>query len=114
MPRVKRGVIANKRRRHILRAAKGFRFGRSKKEREARTALLKAGQHAFAHRRDKKNDFRRLWNIRLNAALRPLGLTYSRFIHLLTTKNIALDRKVLSELAANHPTIFEKIITVVK
>lgn len=114
MPRVKRGVIANKRRRHILRAAKGFRFGRSKKEREARTALLKAGQHAFAHRRDKKNDFRRLWNIRLNAALRPLGLTYSRFINLLKVKKVALDRKVLADLAMNHPGLFEKVVAGVK
>lgn len=114
MPRVKRGTIANKRRRQVLKAAKGFRFGRSKKEREARTALLKAGQHAFAHRRDKKNDFRRLWTIRLNAALRPLGLTYSRFINLLKVKNIALDRKVLSDLAMNHPAIFDKVVTNIK
>ncbi len=114
MPRVKRGTIANKRRKAVLKAAKGFRFGRSTKEREARTALLKAGQHAFAHRRDKKNDFRRLWTIRLNAALRPLGLTYSRFINLLKVKNIALDRKVLSDLAANHSEVFEKIVTAVK
>ena len=114
MPRVKRGTIANKRRRQVLKEAKGFRFGRSKKEREARTALLKAGQHAFAHRRDKKNDFRRLWTIRLNAALRPLGLTYSRFINILKVKNIALDRKILSGFAMNHPAIFEKIVASVK
>lgn len=80
MPRVKKGTIGAKRRRSVLKAAKGYRHGRSTKEREAKVALTKAGAHAFAHRKDKKNDFRRLWSVRLNAALRENGSTYSTFI----------------------------------
>jgi large subunit ribosomal protein L20 len=110
MPRVKRGVISLKRRRKVLRQAKGYRFGRSKKERLAREALLHAGAHALAHRRDKKGDFRRLWNVRINAAIRPLGLSYSRFINLLKKKNIALDRKILAELANKEPKIFGELV----
>lgn len=110
MPRVKRGTIANKRRRRILKAAKGYRFGRSKKEREARTALLHAGAHAYAHRRDKKNVFRQNWQVKINAAVRAAGLTYSQFIHQLKQKKIGLNRKMLAELAVNHPAIFQKII----
>lgn len=110
MPRVKRGIISLKRRRSVLKQAKGFRFARSKKERAAREALLHAGVHAFAGRRDKKGDFRRLWTVRLNAALRPHGLNYSRFINLLKKKNIALDRKILADLAQNEPQTFETIL----
>ncbi len=110
MPRVKRGTIGIKKRRTILAAAKGYRFGRSKKEREARTALLHAGAYAFAHRRDKKNDFRRLWQIKINAAARAHGLSYSQFTHLLKTKNIQLDRKILAGLAEHHPTIFTAVV----
>ena len=73
MTRVKKGVNALKSRRNILRQVKGYRFARSKKERAANEAIVHAGSYAFAHRRDKKNDFRKLWNVRINAALRPLG-----------------------------------------
>ncbi len=114
MPRVKRGTISLKRRRKILRAAKGFRFGRSKKERQAREALLHAGAYSFAHRRDKKGDFRRLWQIKINAAVRPLGLSYSRFINLLKQNKIALDRKILAGLAEHHPTVLAQIVKTVK
>ncbi len=110
MPRVKRGIIAKKKHRNIMKRAKGFRFGRSKKESEARTALLHAGVHSFAGRRDKKNDFRRLWNIRINAAVRPFGLSYSRFINLLKVKNIMLDRKILAGLAKDSPESFGRLI----
>lgn len=110
MPRVKKAVIAIKRRRKVLKSAKGFRFGRGTKEREARTALLHAGLHAFAHRRDKKNDFRRLWNIRINAAARPLGLSYSQLIGKLKKNKIDLDRKILSAMAGHHPSVFERLI----
>lgn len=110
MPRVKKGTIALKRRRRVLKAAKGFRFGRSKKEREARTALLHAGVHAFAHRRDKKNDFRRLWNIRINAAVRPLGLSYSQLIDKLKKQKVDLDRKSLSTLAQQEPAAFARLV----
>ncbi len=110
MPRVKRGVIGNKRRKNVLRAAKGYRFGRSTKEREARVALLHAGAHAFAHRRDKKNDFRRLWQIKINAAAREHGLSYSKFIDALKKKNIELDRKILATLAEHHPASFKRLV----
>jgi len=114
MPRVKRGTTSLKRRRKILRAAKGFRFGRSKKERQAREALLHAGAHAFAHRRDKKSDFRRLWQIKINAAVRPLGLSYSRLMGLLKKSKIELDRKILADLAEHEPAVFAQIVKMVK
>jgi len=76
----------------------------------ANTAIRKAGQHAFAHRRDKKNDFRKLWNVRINAGLRVLGTTYSKFIDKLTKKNISLNRKMLAELALNRPESFKRVV----
>ncbi len=109
MARVKRGTISNKRRKSVLKAAKGYRFGRSTKEREAKVALRKAGSHAFAHRRDKKADYRALWQARINAAVRPLGMTYSRFMEALKKKGVALDRKILADIAKNHPEAFKKI-----
>jgi large subunit ribosomal protein L20 len=109
MTRVKKGVNALKYRRNLLKMTKGYRFGRSTKERAAQDAVLHAGAYAFAHRRDKKGDFRRLWNVRINAALRPLGHSYSKFIGALKKKNIALDRKILSQLAQENPETFKKI-----
>lgn len=112
MPRVKRGTTANKRRRNVLEKTKGYRHGRSKKERQAREAIHHAGAHAFAHRRDKKNDFRRLWQTQINAALRlsPEGMSYSKFIGALKTNNIMLDRKILANLAEKQPEIFAQIV----
>ncbi|OHA84858.1 MAG: 50S ribosomal protein L20 [Candidatus Yonathbacteria bacterium RIFOXYD1_FULL_52_36] len=110
MTRVKGGVISLKRRRNVLKQVKGYRFGRSNKEREAREAIAHAGAHAFAHRRDKKNDYRRLFTTRINAALRPLGLSYSKFIGMLKKENITLDRKILSQIAAERPEIFAKVV----
>lgn len=110
MTRVKRGTISLKRRKNVLKQVKGYRFGRSTKERQAREAIAHAGAHAFAHRRDKKNDRRRLWQVRLNAALRPLGFSYSKFIGALKLKNISLDRKVLSQIANENPQSFERIV----
>lgn len=114
MARVKRSKIAMKHRRNVLKRAKGFIFGRSKKEIEAKVALRKAGVHAFAHRRDKKNDMRKLWNVKMNAGLRPLGTTYSKFIDALKKKNIILDRKILADLAENNPEVFTKVVESVK
>lgn len=114
MSRVKRGVMAMKHRRNVLKAAKGYRFGRSKKEVEAKVALRHAGAYAFAHRKDKKTDARRLFTVRLNAALRPLGITYSVFINKATLKNIQLDRKVLSQMAIENPETFARIVEQVK
>ncbi len=110
MSRVKKGVNANKTRRNILKAAKGFRFGRSTKEREARTALAHAGAYAFAHRRDKKSSFRRLWQTQISAAVVPMGHSYSKFIGALKAKNILIDRKILSTLAKSEPATFERLV----
>jgi large subunit ribosomal protein L20 len=110
MTRVKKGVNALKSRRNILKQVKGYRFGRGTKEKQANEAIFHAGTYAFAHRRDKKGDFRRLWNVRINAAIRPLGHTYSTFIDALKKKNIELDRKVLSDLAQHNPDTFKRIV----
>jgi large subunit ribosomal protein L20 len=110
MTRVKRGVIKNKRRKNILKQAKGFRFGRSTKKIEARIAIVHAGAHSFAHRKNKKADARKTWTLRINSALRPLGMSYSKFIDKLKKKNIALDRKILSDLAQNNPESFSRIV----
>ncbi|TAL49307.1 50S ribosomal protein L20 [Patescibacteria group bacterium] len=110
MTRVKKAVHALKTRRKILRQAKGYRFARSKKERAANEALVHAGSYAFAHRRDKKGDFRRLWTVRLNAHLRALGLSYSKFMGTVKKKKIGLDRKILATLAETKPETFRKIV----
>jgi large subunit ribosomal protein L20 len=110
MARVKGGVMAQKRRKNLLARAKGYRGVRSSKERYAHEALLHAGKYAFAHRRDKKGDFRRLWIVRLNAAVRANGhQSYSTFINKLKKNSVALDRKVLSQLAAEQPELFARI-----
>lgn len=114
MTRVKKGVHALKRRRSVLKQTKGFRHGRSTKERQAKEALLHAGAYAFAHRKDKKSHNRKLWNIKINAGSRELGMSYSKLIGALKKKNILLDRKILSDLAENHPSVFAKILESVK
>jgi large subunit ribosomal protein L20 len=114
MARVKGGLMANKRRRNILSQVKGYRIQRSKKKRAAREAIFHAQNHAFAHRKDKKNDFRRLWITRINAALRPFEMKYSRFIKALADKNITLDRKTLATLAKDRPEAFEAVVKAVK
>ena len=114
MTRVKKGVNAIKYRRNLLRATKGYRHGRSKKERAAVEAMMHAGAYAFAHRRDKKGDFRRLWTVKINAALRPLGFTYSKFMGAVKKKNIAVDRKILAHLAEFQPRTFQKVVSMVK
>lgn len=110
MTRVKRGTTSLKRRRSVLKAVKGYRFGRSTKERQAKEATLHAGVYAFAHRKDKKADFRRLWQIKINAAVRPFGISYSKFIDKLKKKNISLDRKVLADLAEHNQPAFERVV----
>ncbi len=113
MTRVKKAVNALKPRRNVLRKVKGYRFGRSTKERMAQDAIFHAGSHAFAHRRDKKNDFRKLWNVRINAALGN-EMSYSEFIGALKKKQIALDRKILADLALNNPKTFNRIVDAVR
>jgi len=110
MTRVKRGKIALKRRHKILGQTKGFRWQRKSKERAAKEALLHAGVHAFHDRRKKKRNFRALWNIKINAAARDNGLSYSKLMHQLKKSGIGLNRKMLSELAEKHPEVFKKIL----
>jgi large subunit ribosomal protein L20 len=114
MARVKNAVNALKTRRNVLAQAKGFRFSRSKKEKAAYEALAHAGNYARRHRREKKGEFRALWNVRLNGALHPLGMSYSKFIGALKKAQVELDRKVLSQIAAESPNVFASIVSKVK
>jgi large subunit ribosomal protein L20 len=114
MSRVKRGKIATKKRKKILKYTKGFRWGRKSKERAAKEALLHAWSHAFRGRKEKKRDFRALWNIKINAASRANGIKYSELINKLKKTNIKLDRRILAELAQNEPKVFEKILEKVR
>src|SRR5690606_15047575 len=114
MSRVKRGTIKNKSRKNTLAQVKGYRFGRSTKKSLATDAIAHAGASAFAHRRDKKSNFRRLWNIKINAEVRKYELSYSRFIDALTKKGIKLNRKMLAELAEHKPESFKRVVETVK
>lgn len=114
MSRVKRGTIKNKKRINVLKQVKGYRFGRSTKEAAAKEAINKAGTHAFAHRKDKKNDFRKLWNIKIGSESTKEGISYSKLINALKTKNIIIDRKILADLAENNIETFKKIIAKAK
>jgi large subunit ribosomal protein L20 len=114
MPRVKRGTIANKKRKKVLKATKGFRWGRKSKERAAKEALLHSQSRAFKGRKEKKRTFRNLWTVKINAAVREYDMTYGKFIAALKKKNILLDRKILADLAQNEPEAFKKIVEEVK
>lgn len=114
MPRVKRGVTAHKRRKKILKLAKGFKWGRKAKYKAAKDALRHAWTYAYRDRKTKKRDFRRLWNIKINAASREKGITYSQFINKLKKAKIEIDRKILAHLAEKEPEVFEKIVEKVK
>ena len=109
MPRVKRGVQAHARHKKIMKAARGYYGARSKVYRVAKQAVIKAGQYAYRDRRQKKRVFRALWIVRINAALRPLGMSYSKFIGGLKKAEINLDRKVLADLAVVDPQGFAKV-----
>ena len=110
MPRVKRGTTSIKTRKKILKYTKGFKWGRKSKERAAKEALLHAWSFQFADRKKKKRNFRRLWQIQINAGVRQYNLSYSKFIAGLKKNNIEIDRKILSGLAQNEPEIFKKIV----
>ncbi len=114
MPRVKRGVMHNKRRKNLLKTTKGFQRGRKKLIKLAKTAAIKAGANAYKDRKMKKRTARALWQIKLNAAVRAYNLNYSKFIAGLKAAKIELDRKVLAELASKNPSVFAKIIEKVK
>ena len=112
--RVKRGTTHVKRRKNLLKTTKGFRWGRKNLVKRAKEAAVKAGQHAYRDRKRKKRDFRRLWQIKINAGVREHGLSYSKFIGALKEANIEIDRKILSELAAEYPKTFAKIVEAAK
>ncbi len=114
MPRVKRGIIKNKSRKNTLAQVKGYRFGRSTKKSQATEAIAHAGANAFAHRRDKKSDFRRLWNVKINAEVRNYGISYSRLIDALNKKQVGINRKMLADLAENNKESFKRVVEFVK
>jgi len=114
MPRVKRGKTHLKKRRKILKAVKGYRQGRKNLLKAAKTAILKAGNYAYRDRRVKKRQTRALWQTKISAALRPFEISYSKFMGLLSKKNIILDRKVLADLAANNAKAFTKLVSKIK
>jgi large subunit ribosomal protein L20 len=114
MPRVKRGTIANKKRKRTLKRTKGFRWDRKSKERAAKEALLHSLSRKFKGRKEKKRVYRTLWNVKINAAVREEGMSYSRFIDALHKKGVKLDRKVLATIAETEPEVFKKIVEFVK
>ncbi len=114
MSRVKRGTTKLKRRRNVLAQVKGYRFGRSTKERVAKEAIAHAGAYAFRDRRTKKRLARNLWSLRINAAARVEGMSYSKFIGALKKAGSLLDRKSLSALAKDHPATFERLVKSIK
>ena len=108
------GTVHNTRRKKILKRAKGFHAGRRRLYRTAKSAVMKAGQWAYRDRKVRKRDFRKLWIMRINAACRQEGLSYSKFINYINKANIQLNRKSLSELAVNQPEAFKKIVDIAK
>jgi len=114
MARVKRGFKARQRRNKVLKLAKGYHFDRRTKFKHASETVRRALHYAYKGRRLLKRDMRRLWVVRINAAVRPLGFSYSRFINALKVKNVSINRKMLSELAVRDPKGFEAIVHSVK
>ncbi|MFH1575484.1 MAG: 50S ribosomal protein L20 [Candidatus Nealsonbacteria bacterium] len=110
MVRIKKGVTARKHRKHLLKYAKGFRWGRKSKFRAAKDALLHAREYAYRDRKVRKRDKRGLWQIQINAACREQGLNYSKFAFGLRKNKIALDRKILAKLSQDKPDIFKKVL----
>jgi len=110
MTRVKRGTTSMKTRRNVLKKVKGYRFGRGTKEAAAYEALVHAGKYSFAHRKDKKNDFRRLWNVQIGSVLKTKNLSYSKFIGAMKKKSILIDRKIMATLAEHNPTSFDRLV----
>ncbi|KKW22247.1 MAG: 50S ribosomal protein L20 [Parcubacteria group bacterium GW2011_GWA2_51_12] len=114
MARVKRGVTKRARRKKIIKRAKGFISHRKTNYRAAMEAVMHAGMHAIRGRKERKRDFRKLWNIRINAAAREEGISYSQLIGKLAKEKIVLNRKMLSELAIQKPEVFKQIAEAAK
>ena len=108
--RVKRGVTSHRRHQKILKLAKGYRGGRSKLIKQAKEAVIHAGVDAYRGRKGKKRDMRSLWIIRINAALRIHNLSYSQFVGRLKSQKIEVNRKILAQIAADNPAIFEQLV----
>lgn len=111
MARVKRGTTKNKRKSKILKLAKGFRNARSTKFKQAKQAVIRAGQHAFAHRRKKKRVFRKLWQVQISAGLKEHNISYSKFIDLVTKGKFGINRKMLSLLAREDIQCFDNAVS---
>lgn len=114
MPRVKRSVASRERRKKVLKQAKGYYSARGKHLRAAREQVMHSGNYAFRDRRARKGDFRRLWIVRINAAARSNGITYSKLISGLRLAEVEVDRKILAELAVNDPSSFASLAEVAK
>ena len=114
MVRVHSNVARHKRVKRLLKRAKGYRATRSKRLRDAKAAVLRAGAYAYAHRRLKRRELRKLWIVRINGAVRSQGMTYSSFMNGLKKAGIELDRKVLADLAARDPDGFTALVEQVK
>ena len=114
MARVKRGVVAHSKHKKILKLAKGYKGARSRVFRVAKQAVIKAGQYAYIGRKQRKRQFRALWIVRINAAARNHGLSYSNLINGMNKANIDIDRKVLSDMAINDPAAFEVVVSQAK
>ncbi len=111
MPRVKRGTNHVKKRRKLLKAVKGYKWGRKNLIKLARTARTKAGAHSYVDRRKKKRTMRGLWQIKINAFVREHDLSYSNFIHLLKINEIEIDRKILADLAENNKEVLKTLVS---
>jgi len=114
MVRVKRGKLKTKKRKKLLKETKGYKWGRKSKKKMAREAFWHAMVHAYRGRKEKKRLQRRIWNIKINAALRAYGYKYSEFLHKMKEKNIKINRKMLAELAQNYSDVFNKLIKVIE
>ncbi len=114
MPRVKRGKNHLKKRKKLLKQAKGYKWGRKKLPKLAKVAVTKAGAHAYNDRKKKKSDKRALWQIKINAFVREYNLSYSQFINKLKKNKIEIDRKILADLAVNNKKVLKKIIEEIK
>jgi large subunit ribosomal protein L20 len=114
MARIKRSVHAKKKRREILEAAKGYTGSRHKRLRVAKEQVMHSGMYAYRDRRDRKAQFRRLWITRINAAVRPHGLSYSRFVSGLHAAGVEVDRKILADLAVRDPGAFAQLVETAK
>lgn len=109
MARIKRGQVVRRRHKKLLEATKGFRVLRRTNIKRAKEALIKALTYSYRDRRNKKREFRALWINRINAALSGMGIKYSRFIQAMGAKKVIIDRKILAQLATQHPEVFERV-----